>query len=261
MTVAMQQYSQASQWKMRILILCVCFLSSVMAAPYVALDMKKPRICTQLSSPQETKIDIVYEFVDSIGGSLASGVPIPDEANRMTSMLLEIRDVEAESDDVDHRLRKTLTEPSGTFQYDLKHSFSGTLEICIGIRQQSGRRYPKPSLVSMYVVQATTVDSFFEETEEEMRKAKRNVLDEDQKHARVHLNYLDRVVANLVKEANLLLSTADQIKDQESSFHQKSIDMNSASKWWPMLHIMVLLATGFTQANHIVSFFKSRHII
>ena len=112
----------------------------------------------------------------------------------------------------------------------------------------------------MYVLQGTTIDPLFEETEEELRKAKVEQ-HENQKHAKVHLNYLDRVVANLVKEANLLLSRADQIKDEEAAFHQKSIDMNSASKWWPMLHIMVLLATGFTQANHIVSFFKSRHII
>lgn len=224
----------------------------------MSLDMKRPRICTQLQSPKESRLDIVYEFPDFMGGGLASGISIPEESKN--AMVLEIRDLDADSDDLTHRLRETLTDTSGTVRFDLKDTLLGSLEICIGIRQTSGRRYPKPSLVSMYVLQGTTIDPLFEETEEELRKAKVEQ-HENQKHAKVHLNYLDRVVANLVKEANLLLSRADQIKDEEAAFHQKSIDMNSASKWWPMLHIMVLLATGFTQANHIVSFFKSRHII
>ena len=198
---------------------------------------------------------------DFMGGSIASGISIPDESNKNNVMILEISDVDADDDDLTHRLRKTLTDASGTVRFDLKETFAGSLEICIGIKQVAGRRYPKPSLVSMYVLQGTTVDSFYEETDDEMRKAKQIEHSDNQKNAKVHLNYLDRVMANLVKEANLLLSTADQIKDEEAGFHQKSIDMNSASKWWPMLHIMVLLATGFTQANHIVTFFKSRHII
>ena len=191
---------------------------------------------------------------DFMGGGLASGISIPEESKNV--MVLEIRDLDADSDDLTHRLRETLTDASGTVRFDLKDTLLlGCLEICIGIRETSDRRYP---LVS--VLQGTTIDPLFEETEDEMTKANMEH-HENQKHAKVHLNYLDRVVANLVKEANLLLSTADQIKDEEAAFHQKSIDMNSASKWWPMLHIMVLLATGFTQANHIVSFFKSRHII
>jgi hypothetical protein len=36
--------------------------------------------------------------------------------------------------------------------------------------------------------------------------------------------------------------------------------MNRASQYWPIIHLVVLLVTGFTQANHIIRFFKSRHI-
>ena len=153
------------------------------------------------------------------GGGLASGISIPEESKNV--MVLEIRDLDADSDDLTHRLRETLTDASGTVRFDLKDTLLlGCLEICIGIRQTSGRRYPKPSLVS--VLQGTTIDPLFEETEDEMTKANMEH-HENQKHAKVHLNYLDRVVANLVKEANLLLSTADQIKDEEAAFHKKKV--------------------------------------
>ena len=51
-----------SQWKSSLLVLLSTCLLSTMAAPYMSLDMKRPRICTQLQSPKESRLDIVYEF-------------------------------------------------------------------------------------------------------------------------------------------------------------------------------------------------------
>jgi len=84
---------------------------------------------------------------------------------------------------------------------------------------------------------------------------------ENQDLAREHLTYLERIILNMIKEAELLGEITDDIKVEESRFYHKSMEMNSAAKWWPILHVVVLILTGYTQVNHIVRFFKSRHII
>lgn len=54
---------------------------------------------------------------------------------------------------------------------------------------------------------------------------------------------------------------ADFSKDRDATFHKQTLDMYAASMYWPIVHVCVLLLTGFTQATHIVRFFKSRHIV
>lgn len=54
---------------------------------------------------------------------------------------------------------------------------------------------------------------------------------------------------------------ADYSKDRDASFHKQTLDMYAASMYWPIVHVCVLIFTGFTQATHIVRFFKSRHIV
>ena len=57
------------------------------------------------------------------------------------------------------------------------------------------------------------------------------------------------------------LSEADFAKERDSVYHTKTDAMNKATTFWPIMHVCILLATGFTQANHIVQFFKKRRII
>ena len=88
-------------------------------------------------------------------------------------------------------------------------------------------------------------------------------VEENKKHRRAkeHLGELETLLNGMIKESSVVVMTAESMKNEESEFHQRSIDINSAAKWWPIFHIVVLLITGFTQANNVVTFFKSRHII
>jgi len=54
---------------------------------------------------------------------------------------------------------------------------------------------------------------------------------------------------------------ADFSKDRDAAFHKETLGMYAASMYWPIVHVSVLLLTGFTQATHIVRFFKQRRII
>jgi len=82
-----------------------------------------------------------------------------------------------------------------------------------------------------------------------------------QEAAKDHLSEMERILSKMIREANLLLKNADSVKNDEAAFFKQSKEMNAASKWWPMLHVVVLLVMGFTQANHVVKFFKGKHII
>lgn len=76
-----------------------------------------------------------------------------------------------------------------------------------------------------------------------------------------HLSGLEVHLERLTEEMEEILDEADFAKEREMVFHNQSRSMAQASMYWPMLHLSVLAITGVTMANHIVRFFKSRHII
>lgn len=76
-----------------------------------------------------------------------------------------------------------------------------------------------------------------------------------------HLTKMEVAVQRLSRTAEMVIATSERNKESEQEYHNQSIDMNLAAKWWPIVQVLVLLGTGFTQANYMVHFFKSRHII
>jgi hypothetical protein len=58
-----------------------------------------------------------------------------------------------------------------------------------------------------------------------------------------------------------ILREADMAKTREVEFHNQSVSMHAASQWWPILQILVLLATGFTQVKAMVQFFKTKRLV
>lgn len=86
-------------------------------------------------------------------------------------------------------------------------------------------------------------------------------LDSDsQKNAKEHFSQMEKTLSGLISKTDMILRQADYAKELEVEFHEQSIAMNKASQWWPIVQLCVLLVTGFTQANHMVQFFKKHHI-
>jgi hypothetical protein len=136
-------------------------------------------------------------------------------------------------------------------KWSLSHKNEGVIKLCVSVEQQVGQKYIRPALVAFRVKEAGNTEG-----------VEPPPLDiKTQTAAKEHMTEMERVLGKMVKDVNLLLNNADSIKDEEQKFHKKSEEMNAASKWWPVLQLCVLLATGFTQVNHIVKFFKGRHII
>lgn len=68
---------------------------------------------------------------------------------------------------------------------------------------------------------------------------------------------MDRIevsLANVIREA-------DFAQRKDSDMHKQFEEMYATTFYWPLLHVIILLLTGYTQASHIVHFFRTRRII
>lgn len=239
------------------IILSTC-LVTVMSLPYFALDMRNPKKCVVVDYAG-THLDILYEVFDPAKDRMAAGVRIPDPTPmNQSKVTVEIFPPDGSSikRTQDNHVVESLLLSEGKLKYFTIGS--GVIHICATIEELPGRKYPRPTLFGMRIKE----NGVFAEDQGELNiPVEPKVNEKDQSAARRHLSDMEKVLMNMIRETNMLLKNADMIKDDEAKFHQKSVEMNSASRWWPMMHVVVLLVTGFTQANHIIKFFKSMHII
>lgn len=154
----------------------------------------------------------------------------------------------------ENHITKNVSDMEGKFEYST--TGSGTIHICAMIKELKGRKYPRPTLVGLRIKESGNFEETIGVNAEEQKEHENG-----QRAARKHFSEMEKVLINMIQDTEILLKNAEMIKDEEAAFHKKSLEMNSASKWWPMMHVVVLLVTGFTQANHVIKFFKSMHII
>ena len=76
-----------------------------------------------------------------------------------------------------------------------------------------------------------------------------------------HYTHMELELQHLMSSMKNIIAEADFSKEREMIFHHQTLSMHAASMWWPIVQLCVLLLTGFTQANHVVRFLKSKHLI
>jgi hypothetical protein len=76
-----------------------------------------------------------------------------------------------------------------------------------------------------------------------------------------HLSFIEDQLFHYEKKMHVMLRTADLVREHDAIYHKKADAMYQATIFWPIVHVGILLLTGFTQAQHIVSFFQKRRII
>jgi emp24/gp25L/p24 family/GOLD len=82
----------------------------------------------------------------------------------------------------------------------------------------------------------------------------------DHGEVQAKMGRLERDIQTLNNRVKAALNNADYNKEQEAAFHQQSINMNRAATYWPIIQLVILLVTGFTQANHIITYLRTHHI-
>jgi hypothetical protein len=75
------------------------------------------------------------------------------------------------------------------------------------------------------------------------------------------LTFIEDQLFHYEKKMHIMLRTADLVREHDAIYHKKADAMYQATIFWPIVHVGILLVTGFTQAQHIVNFFKQRRII
>mmetsp|Transcript_6363 Transcript_6363/g.14404 ORF Transcript_6363/g.14404 Transcript_6363/m.14404 type:complete len:282 (+) Transcript_6363:123-968(+) len=150
------------------------------------------------------------------------------------------------------RIRHEVDETQGIFKFFTGVN-DGSVQLCV---QSLGAQPDSPSRVSLNVTQLPTEDSHYDDSKGEKEKQE----EKDQASAKRHISRMSADLIGLERKAKLMMLDADDAKTREIQFHEQSIAMNRASQYWPIIHLVVLVITAFTQANHIVRFFKSRNI-
>lgn len=160
------------------------------------------------------------------------------------------------------RIREELSQKKGKIEFMVGND-SGNVEICI---QSIIASTKKPARFHLKVDMLAsdeeyTDDDEYEGENVEQKKAKAKDPDHLEHHEiSTKMSRLERDLQTLNNRVKACLNNADFNKDQETIFHEQSISMNRASKYWPIIQLVVLIVTGFTQANHIVRYLKSHHI-
>lgn len=160
-------------------------------------------------------------------------------------------------DTPENKMRQDLIQTEGVVSY--KGVGEGKVHICVRIDEIPGKKYIKPALIAFRVKESGDLALEDESTTAAVLQSPEDV--QAQSAAKQHMSEMERILNKMIRDANLLLKSADLIKNDEAEFHKQSVEMNSACRWWPMMHIIVLLVMGFTQANHVLQFFKGKHMI
>lgn len=240
----------------------ILFLSSfpnVYSMSFIAMDMRNPEKCVMAYYPEDTKLDVLYEILDPKKDKLSLGVKIADSPLSQTKVSFRIHPAPHSTmpDTPENKMRQDLIQTEGVVSY--KGVGEGKVHICVRIDEIPGKKYIKPALIAFRVKESGDLALEDESTTAAVLQSPEDV--QAQSAAKQHMSEMERILNKMIRDANLLLKSADLIKNDEAEFHKQSVEMNSACRWWPMMHIIVLLVMGFTQANHVLQFFKGKHMI
>jgi emp24/gp25L/p24 family/GOLD len=153
-----------------------------------------------------------------------------------------------------HPLSKMVQEEEGFVVH--KFEVDGTANVCLRASAAS------PTRPVAFAMRIETDDEIPAELlDNGSGGAKKRKQDVPAANVDEHLGHMERELVRISGAMEHVLREADANKDQDALFHEQTMAMHSATTFWPIVQVGVLLMTGFTQASHIVRFFKSRRII
>lgn len=172
------------------------------------------------------------------------------------------------------RIREELAQKQGKIEFLTGRWGAGSVEVCV---QSILASIKKPARFHLRVDMAASDQEYDDDDDEYHDDDGHNddgrVLQKEAKEAKTkdpeHLEHkeittkmsrLERDLQTLNNRVKACLNNADYNKDQENIFHEQSVSMHKASRYWPIIQLTVLIVTGFTQANHIVRYLKTHHI-
>jgi len=250
-------------------LLTAALTTAISAEPMILLMNAQPK-CMSVEAPADTKLNIDYEAPDLIlpDSKGPDGQPVDPRSFRKyrTTITIEQNDErgyhhgrhdprQPKNRDSTGKIVRDLDKKKGSLIYDSQ--YDGKISICV---QSLTASAISPTPISLRVYESPDLEGF--ETVGSGAVAHETVeLDsQSQRNAKEHFSQMERTLTSLISKTDMILRQADYAKELEVEFHDQTIAMNKASQWWPIVQLCVLLVTGFTQANHMISFFRKHHI-
>ena len=144
-----------------------------------------------------------------------------------------------------------ITQNTGSFLHRI-HDEDAIVDMCIRASKASE---PNPMLFHLRLeeLEEDALDEFQQEKADQLKTPLMGV-----EH---HWSFMETQLDRIEHEMHTIIKEADFFRERDALYHQQTDDLHKATLFWPILHCCILLVTGFTQANHIISFFKRRRII
>jgi emp24/gp25L/p24 family/GOLD len=143
------------------------------------------------------------------------------------------------------RLREEIHEKHGTLTFISSPRDDAPVEVCI---QSLSASPTTPARFSLKIEMKPYVDPAVEAAQ---HKAK---IEGTVSSMQLDLQGMERKIDDM-------MNIAMWAKEHEMAVHDRSVAINHAAMYWPMIHIAVLIVAGYAQASHVARFFKKHRIV
>lgn len=183
------------------------------------------------------------DFASSASGFVNSLKEARDDLNKLKNRLAH------------HAFAEEINAEKGSIPYELKED--GVVMVCLRAPGATARHPLRFGLS----VQKDTLSVMEEERKLKDQQKRDEKMTAEATAADFHLTRMEAEMKRLTTHMKYILAAADFAKERDTLLHQQTISMHSASRFWPIVQVCVLVMTSFTQVSHIVRFFKSRRLI
>ena len=254
------------------LLVLITMAVSVTADPMILL-MNAQAKCMSVEAPADALLNIEYEAPDLVIApeKEENGEPVDPRTYRRFRTTITVSQDESRANH--HGRTRDMQGAHGRRQPERRHQVvvdletkkgniqfttvvDGKVSICV---QSLTASAISPTPISLRVTESPAGEESLSPPKE-AKSESLQVDNQSQRKAKEHFSQMEKTLQSLISKTEMILRQADFAKELEVEFHEQSIAMNKASQWWPIVQLCVLLVTGFTQANHMVQFFRKHHI-
>lgn len=208
------------------------FITSLSAKPYRLIMSSKPS-CAQTSTIPGVRYGIDY---------LAPDLDLSNDGD----MILTVHHTLEHSVSVPF-YSQAIVSKEGVLSFESAHHpevmDEGFLDICVKAVMAT---HQKPRRISFSLHEMMDIPEF---------KAP------DQSHVVDRLARMEYEVEKMTMEVENVMVAAEMTHDHAKHLHRQNRMMHRASKWWPIVQIIILCGATILQAKYMMNYLSKRHVL
>lgn len=157
------------------------------------------------------------------------------------------------------KLREDLQAKEGRLEF-LSGERDGYIEICV---QAYTATRTSPRRIGLRIEKMPVAE--YERQKEGIKESKSDEVKvpgdiQSEMLVKVETSRITTELGRLKVRCADLGNSASTAKKRETEFHQTSVNLSKAARYYPIFRIAILLVAGYMQASHVVQYMKTRHI-